>query len=204
MSVAARSDGLQRGLRIEYFGLSYNVIEAAIGIAAGLAAGSVALFGFGLDAVIEASSSLVIIWRLNVERSGSSTSEEAEHKAIRMVAIAFFALATYIAVNSTVDLVRGNRPEESTIGIALAVVSLGVMPWLARQKRRIARELHSGSMLADSKQTELCTYLSAVLLIGLVANALAGWWWADPVAGLGIAFFAANEGRELWTTEDLC
>jgi divalent metal cation (Fe/Co/Zn/Cd) transporter len=204
MSVAARSVTLRRGLRIEYFGLGYNVAEAAIGIVAGLAAGSVALFGFGLDAVVEASSSLVIIWRLNVERSGSSSSEEAEHKAIRMVAVAFFALAAYIAVNSTVDLVRGHRPDESTVGIVLAVVSLAVMPWLARQKRRIASELHSGSMLADSKQTELCTYLSAVLLVGLVANATLGWWWADPVAGLGIAFFAANEGRELWTTEDLC
>lgn len=204
MSAEARSLTLQRGLRIEYVGLAYNALEAAIGVAAGLAAASVALFGFGLDAVVEASSSLVIIWRLSVERSGSSTSEDAEHKAIRFVAVAFFALAAYIAVNSVVDLVRGNRPDESTVGIVLAIVSLIVMPWLARRKRRIAAELHSGSMLADSKQTELCTYLSAVLLIGLVANAVAGWWWADPVAGLGIAFFAANEGRELWATEDLC
>ena len=189
---------------MEYLGLGYNVIEAGVGLAAGAVAGSVALLGFGLDSVVEASSSVVIIWRLNAERSGRHGSEEAERRAVRMVAGAFYALAVYVALNSIWVLARGVRPDESTAGIVLATVSLVVMPWLAWRKRLVAAELSSPSMHADSKQTTLCTYLSAFLLIGLIANAWLGWWWADPVAGLAIAFFAAREGRELWKTEDFC
>ncbi|MDQ3941037.1 MAG: cation transporter [Actinomycetota bacterium] len=204
MSATARAVTVRQGLWAEFLGLTYNVIEAGVGLAAGLAAGSVALIGFGLDSVVEASSSIVIIWRLSTERSGASTSEDAERKAIRLVALAFYALALYIVVNSTLELARGTHPEGSVPGIVLAVASLIVMPILARRKRQIAIELSSGAMLADSKQTSLCTYLSAVLLIGLLANSLFGWWWADPLAALGIAFFAAREGHELWHGEDLC
>ena len=204
MSVIARPGIVRRGLQIEYIGLTYNVLEAGIGLAAGAVAGSVALLGFGLDSVVEASSSVVIIWRLNAERSGAVASDEAERRAIRMVAVAFYALAVYVAANSIWVLARGVRPDESTVGIALAMVSLVVMPWLAWRKRQIAAELSSPSMHADSKQTTLCTYLSAFLLIGLVANAWLGWWWADPVAGLAISVFAVREGRALWNAEDLC
>ncbi len=204
MNAIARPGVVRRGLQVEYLGLGYNVVEAVVGLAAGAVAGSVALLGFALDSVVEASSSVVIIWRLNAERSGRHESEEAERRAVRMVAGAFLALAVYVAANSIWVLARGVRPDESTAGIVLALVSLVVMPWLAWRKRVVAAELSSPSMLADSKQTTLCTYLSAFLLIGLIANAWLGWWWADPVAGLAIAFFAAREGRELWTTEDFC
>ena len=204
MSTIARPGIVRRGLQVEYIGLAYNVIEAGVGLAAGAVAGSVALLGFGLDSVVEASSCVVIIWRLNAERSGAVASDEAERRAIRMVAGAFYALAVYVAANSLWVLARGIRPDESTAGIVLAMASLVVMPWLAWRKRRIATELSSPAMHADSKQTTLCTYLSAFLLIGLIANAWLGWWWADPVAGLAIAFFAAREGHELWTNEDHC
>lgn len=204
MSVLARPLAVRRGLRVEYFGLAYNVLEACVGVVAGVFAGSVALIAFGLDAVVESSSSVVVIWRFRSESSGASTSEEAERKAVRRVAVAFYALAVYVAIHSTTELVRGTRPEESVVGIALAVLSLIVMPVLAWRKRQSALELDSRSLMADSKQTSICTYLSAFLLVGLVANAWFGWWWADPVAGLAIAVVAAREGRELWTTEDLC
>lgn len=204
MSVLARPVAVRRGLRVEYLGLAYNVIEAVVGVVAGALAGSVALIAFGLDAIVESASSTVIIWRFRVERSGSSTSEDAERKAVRLVAVAFYALAAYVAAHSTIELVRGTRPEESLVGIVLAVASLIVMPVLAWRKRLLAVELGSRSLMADSKQTSICTYLSLFLLVGLAANAWLGWWWADPVAGMAIAVVAAREGRELWTTEDLC
>jgi divalent metal cation (Fe/Co/Zn/Cd) transporter len=200
----ARGDALSGALRLEVLSLSYNVVEAVVGIAAGLAAGSVALVGFGLDAVVESASAGVLIWRLGTERRGRRTAEEAERKAVRLVAAAFGALAAYIGVRAALDLAAGTRPDESTVGIALAVVSLLVMPVLARAKRRAARELDSRSLEGDSAQTVLCTYMSAVLLGGLLANSLLGWWWADPIAGLAIAALAAKEARELWVTEDFC
>jgi divalent metal cation (Fe/Co/Zn/Cd) transporter len=184
--------------------LSYNVVEAGVGIAAGLAAGSVALVGFGLDAVVESASAGVLLWRLGTERRGSRTAEEAERRAVRLVAIAFAALGLYVGVRAAVDLWAGTRPDESTVGIVLAVLSLLVMPVLARAKRRAARELDSRSLEGDSAQTMLCTYMSAVLLGGLLANSLLGWWWADPIAGIAIAALAAKEARELWVTEDFC
>ncbi len=199
-----RRDALSSALRIEALSLSYNVVEAAVGIAAGVAAGSVALTGFGLDAVVESASAGVLIWRLGTERRGRRTAEEAERKAVRLVAVAFGALAVYVGGRAVLDLVAGSRPEDSVTGIVLAVVSLLVMPALARAKKASARELDSRSLEGDSAQTILCTYMSAVLLGGLLANSLLGWWWADPVAGLGIAFLAAREARELWVTEDFC
>lgn len=189
---------------LEYISLGWNVVETGVGIGAGIAAGSVALVGFGLDSVVEASSATILLWRLRTEQTGRRTAEEAERKAVRAVAVAFFALAAYIGIQAVFDLVTGRRPEESVLGIVLASVSLVVMPLLAWRKRAAARALDSRSLEADARQTTLCTYISAFLLVGLVANSLLGWWWADPLAGIAIAALAAREGRELWTTEDFC
>jgi divalent metal cation (Fe/Co/Zn/Cd) transporter len=199
-----RQDHLRRGLRLEYFTVAWNVLEAVVGLTAGFVSGSVALVAFALDSIVEASSGGILVWRLSAEANQGRASEEVERKAIRLVAWAFFALATYVGIRSLSDLIRGSRPEESMPGIALAVVSLVVMPVLARQKHKVARRLDSRALQADSTQTSLCTYLSAFLLVGLVVNASLGWWWADPVAGLAIAAFAAKEGLELWTAKDLC
>lgn len=199
-----RSERLKRGLVLEYFSIAWNVLETVVGLIAGLAAGSIALVGFALDSVAEASSAGVLIWRLRAEQGGSHSSEEAERKAIRLVAVAFLGLAAYVGGRAGYDLATGARPEESMVGIVLALVSLVVMPLLAWRKRAVARELDSRSLQADAKQTTLCTYISAFLLIGLAANSLFAWWWADPLAGLAIAGLAAREGFELWRTEDFC
>jgi divalent metal cation (Fe/Co/Zn/Cd) transporter len=203
-SDTSRNQDLGKGLRLEYFTLLYNVLEAVVGLVAGLAAGSVALIGFALDSVAEGSSASILIWRLRTERSGNRTAEEAERRSIRLVGAAFLILALYVGARAVYDLVTRSEPEESLAGIVLALVSLVVMPLLAYRKNRMARLLNSRALQADAAQTTLCTYLSAFLLVGLVANAWFGWWWADPAAGLAIAAFAAKEGRELWTTQDLC
>jgi divalent metal cation (Fe/Co/Zn/Cd) transporter len=204
MDPSDRAKRLRRGLRLEYFSLIWNVLETFVGMVAGIAAGSVALIGFALDSVVESSSAAILIWRLRSEGADQWDVESIERRAVRLVAAAFWALAAYVGIKAVVDLVQQNRPEESLVGILLAVVSLIVMPVLAARKRGAARALDSRAMHADSSQTSLCTYISGVLLFGLVANALLGWWWADPVAGLGIAVLAAKEGHELWTTEDFC
>lgn len=201
---AERSDSLRRASVLEGLSLSYNALESVVGIVAGLAAGSVALLGFGLDAVVESATATVLIWRLGTERRGRRTAEEAERRAVRLVAVGFGVLAVYVGARSVLDLAVGARPEESPVGIGLAVLSLLVMPALARAKRRAAGALGSRSLEGDAAQTMLCTYMSAVLLFGLGTNALWGWWWADPVAGLVIAALAAREARELWVTEDVC
>jgi divalent metal cation (Fe/Co/Zn/Cd) transporter len=199
-----RGRDLARASRLEYVSVGYNVLEAVAGIAFGLVAGSVALVGFGLDSVVEASSATILLWRLRTEVSGRRTAAEAEGRAIRLVALAFFALAAYVGARSVWDLLTGARPEESIPGIVLAAASLVIMPILARAKRRLATSLDSRSLKADSMQTVLCTYLSAFLLVGLAANSLWGWWWADPAAGLAIAVIAVREGIELWRERDLC
>jgi divalent metal cation (Fe/Co/Zn/Cd) transporter len=200
----ARRASLRRGLFLEFFTVGWNVLEAVVGLTAGIAAGSVALVGFALDSIVEASSGSILIWRLRSESTGSEPAEELERKAVRFVAVAFFGLAAYVGARAGLDLVSGSPPEESIVGIVLAVVSLVVMPLLAWRKGVVARELDSRALQADSTQTTLCTYLSAFLLVGLAANATLGWWWADPLTALAIAVFAAREGRELWTTKDLC
>ena len=201
MRTEARAHDLRRGLALEYFSVAWNIAEAGVGIAAGVAAGSVALVGFGLDSVVEASSASIIVWRLVSERRGRH-AEALERPAIRAVAIAFWALAAYVGTKATIDLVSATRPDESLAGIILASVSLIGMPLLARAKRRASKRLGSHAMHADARQTLLCTYLSAALLVGLLANAVLGWWWADPVSALVIAAVAAREGYQLWTTED--
>lgn len=185
----------------------HGVVErrrSRVGIAAGLAVGSVALVGFAWDSVAESASGGVLLWRLRAERSGSHTSEDAEREAIRGVAVAFFALAAYVAVRSVFALVGHERPDASIVGVVLTSVSLIVMPILARKKRKAAVELDSRSLDADASHTNLCTYLSAVVLVGLVLNAVLGWWWAAPVAALALAVLAAREGAELRRTEDVC
>jgi len=197
----SRDEALRAGLRLEYFSLTWNVLEFVVGMIAGLAAGSVALIGFALDSIAEASSAAALLWRLRAERRGK-VSEDVEGRAIRLVAAAFFLLAAYISVRAVADLLNQARPDESIPGLVIATVSLIVMPWLARRKRAVAVTLGSRAMEADSLQTMLCTYLSAVLLAGLLANSLFGLWWADPLAALVIAWIAVREGLELWRAED--
>ena len=179
--------------------VTYNAVEAAIAITAGAAAGSAALVGFGLDSVVEVSSGLVILWQFR-----HRMPESREQRAGRLIAVSFFALAGYVAQDSVRALVNGADPDASPVGIALAATSLLVMPWLAWAQRRTGRALHSNAVVADSSQTLLCTYLSAVLLGGLVLNAALGWGWADPVAGLVIAAIALKEGRDAWRGEGCC
>ena len=179
--------------------VTYNVAEAVIAIAAGIAAGSVALIGFGLDSTVEVSSGLIILWQF-----AHRMPETRERQALRLMAFSFFALAGYVAFESTRALVSGTDPDPSPVGIGLAGASLAVMPFLSWAQRRTGRALGSNAVVADSTQTLLCTYLSAVLLVGLILNATLGWGWADPVAGLVIAAIAAKEGREAWRGEGCC
>ena len=179
--------------------IAWNTVEAVVAIAAGAAASSIALIGFGLDSTVEVLSASVIVWQMT-----RAVPEEREARALRLIAVTFFALAGYVAVQAVFDLVSDSEPESSTVGIALAAVSLVVMPTLAWLKHCNGRRLGSISVVADSRQTMLCTYLSAVLLIGLLLNATVGWWWADPLAALVIAGLAFKEGREAWQGERCC
>ncbi len=177
----------------------YNVIEAVVAITAGTIASSTALIGFGLDSIIEVSSAAAVAWQF-VGRD----PEAREKKALRIIAVSFFALAAYVTIESVRALVGGAEAEHSSIGLILAAVSLAVMPWLSYAQRRAGRELGSRTAVADSKQTLLCTYLSAVLLVGLAVNSLFGWSWADPIAALVIAAVAVKEGREAWKGDTCC
>ena len=179
--------------------VSYNVIEAVIAITAGLVAGSVALFGFGLDSIVEVSSGLIMLWQFR-----HKFPESREGQALRLMAFSFFALAAYVTFESVRALAGGHDPDSSPVGIALAAASLVIMPFLSWAQRRTGRALGSNAVVADSTQTLLCTYLSAVLLVGLVLNATRGWSWADSIAGLVIAAVAIKEGREAWRGEGCC
>lgn len=179
--------------------VSYNLVEAVVAITAGLVAGSVALVGFGLDSIVEVSSGLIILWQFR-----HPLPESRERTALRLMAISFFALAAYVVVESVRALASGHTPDASPVGIALAAASLAIMPLLSWAQRRTGRALGSNAVVADSTQTLLCTYLSAVLLVGLVLNATLGWHWADPVAGLVIAAVALREGRAAWRGEGCC
>jgi len=176
--------------------VAYNMIEATVAIASGAVAGSVALIGFGLDSLVEVSSGLVILWQFR-----HRVPETRERRALRLIALSFFALAAYVVFDSLHTLLSGSEPGTSVVGIAIAGASLVVMPFLSWAQRRTGQALGSGSVVADSRQTLLCTYLSAVLLAGLLLNALLGWGWADPLAGLVIAAVATKEGIEAWRGE---
>jgi divalent metal cation (Fe/Co/Zn/Cd) transporter len=179
--------------------VTYNLIEAVIAISAGLVAGSVALVGFGLDSVVEVSSGLIILWQFR-----HRLPETRERQALRLLAFSFFALAGYVGFESVRALIAGSDPDSSPVGIGLAIASLIVMPFLSWAQRRTGKALGSNAVVADSTQTLLCTYLSAVLLIGLLLNATLGWSWADPIAGLIIAGVAVREGLEAWRGEGCC
>ncbi|MGW1342776.1 cation diffusion facilitator family transporter [Kribbella sp. NPDC002412] len=179
--------------------VTYNVIEAVIAITAGLVAGSVALVGFGLDSVVEVSSGLIILWQFR-----HRMPETRERQALRLLALSFFGLAAYVAFESVRALIGGSDPEASPVGIGLAIASLIVMPVLSWAQRRTGKALGSNAVVADGTQTLLCTYLSAVLLAGLLLNATLGWGWADPIAGLIIAAVAVREGLQAWRGEGCC
>jgi divalent metal cation (Fe/Co/Zn/Cd) transporter len=195
---------LDRALQLTGFTVGWNVLEGCVAIGAGVVASSIALVGFGVDSFIEVLSGLVMLWRLRAESSGRLPNEEAERRAIKLIALTFFILAAYVCVESVRDLLIGERAESSAVGLILTAVSLVVMPVLACKKRELAKEMSSASLAADATETQLCVYLSATVFIGLAANALLGWWWMDSVAALVVAAVAVREGYEAWTTEDLC
>lgn len=204
MSVAASRPALvRRGRLLAWLTVGWNAVEGLVGIAAGLAAGSIALIGFGADSYVEVFAGCVVLWRLSRERHGREVSHAAERRAVRLIAASFLVLAVGVGVESLRALLAADVPDESTVGIALAVVSLVVMPALARAKRRVGLTMGSRTLLADATETALCVWLSAILLAGLVANALLGWWWADPVAGFGVVYVALREGVEHWRAEEL-
>jgi divalent metal cation (Fe/Co/Zn/Cd) transporter len=193
-------DAIQRGRRLEYLTLAWNSLEAVAAIAAGIIAGSIALVGFGLDSVIECFSGSVLLWRLRAGEEG----ERREQMALRLVGVSFLALAIYVAYDAINALARHEAPERSWFGVAVAIASLIAMPLLARAKRRVAAQLNSGALHADSRQTDICAYLSAILLGGLLLNALLHWWWADPAAALVMAPIIGREGVEALRGKTCC
>jgi len=201
VSVAVSSARERRAVLLAWATIGWNVVEAVVAIAAGASAGSIALFGFGLDSTGEVMSALVIVWQFR------GLAADRERRALKLIAVSFFGLGAYVAAQAVVDLGTGSEPDASTVGIGLAIASLIVMPLLARAKRANGRAMRSVTVVADSNQTKLCAYLSAILLGGLILNARLGWWWADPLAALAIAILAAIEAREAWrgdSCDDCC
>jgi len=193
---------LERRTRLlAWGGIAWHVVEFAIAIGAGLAAGSIALIGFGADSLIEALAGGVVLWLFTGARRGSSS---AERRAQQLIAVSFFLLAGYVGVEALRTLVTADHPASSWVGIGLAAFTAPTMPLLAYAKRRLGNQLHSSATVKEAAQTQLCAYLSIALLLGLGANALAGWWWADPLAALAIAAVALKEGRESWRGEGCC
>lgn len=196
-----RSALLRRAWWLAVFTVIWNLAEGAVAITAAALADSRALIGFGVDSFVESASATVLIWRLSVEQRTPERAEHVEQRALRIIGVTFLALAALVGIESVRSLIAREQPDVSWIGIALTIVSLIVMPVLAREKRRVGRELGSRSVEADSQQTQACVYLSAVVLAGLAANAAFGWWWADPVAALGVVVFLVREGREALEAE---
>jgi divalent metal cation (Fe/Co/Zn/Cd) transporter len=189
---------VRRARLLAWTGIGWHVVEAAIAVAAGVVAGSVALVGFGADSLIEAMAGLVVIWRL------ASAHAMPERRAQQLIAVSFYVLSAYVATEATRSLVVADRPAVSWVGIGLSIVTLATMPPLAAAKARVADALGSSATKSESRQTMLCAYLSAGLLVGLGLNALLGWWWADPVTALAIAGVAVKEGRDAWRGESCC
>ncbi|MEO8041730.1 MAG: cation transporter [Acidobacteriota bacterium] len=186
----ARADWQRRGRMLEYVTLAWNMLEAVFAIASGIFAGSVSLIGFGVDSVIECMSGTVLLWRLREGEHG----ESRERLALKLVGISFLLLGAYVAINAIKSFIFREAPGVTYVGIGIAALSLVVMPLLAREKRKVAANLNSRAMKADSRQTDLCAYLSAILLGGLLLNAIFGWWWADPIAALIMVPIIAKEG----------
>ena len=189
----SRPELVRRGQRLEYFTIGYNSLEGLISIIAGLIAGSVSLVGFGLDSLIEVTSGAALLWRLHHDLN-PRRREQVERTTLRIVGWCFVALSFYVLYESGSALIGRESPARSIPGILVAAVSVVVMPLLARAKRTVAAGIGSGAMQADSRQTDFCTYLSAILLVGLLLNAVFGWWWADPMAGLVMVPIIAREG----------
>lgn len=199
---AERAQWIRRGRLLEYFTIGWNLLEGLVAVGAGLLAGSPSLVGFGFDSFIESSSGAALLWRLR--NDDEETRERREQIALRLVGLSFLALAIYVVYDSVTTLIWRESPERSYLGIAILIVSLFVMPVLARSKRQVARQIKSRALEADSKQTDLCVYLSAISLGGLGLNALFGWWWADPVAALLMVPIIVNEGIEGLRGEKCC
>jgi divalent metal cation (Fe/Co/Zn/Cd) transporter len=202
----SRASSVTRALWLEYLTIAWNLVEGMVGVLAALVAGSVALLAFGVDSFVECTSGSVLVWRLLMERRAVDHEriEAVERRAQRLVAASLVALAVFVTVDATVTLWQQEHPHSSLVGVALTAVSLGVMWWLAQAKRSVARRLNSRAMLSDAFQTTACWWLSLVTLIGLGLNAAFGWWWADPVAALGITVFLFREAREAWDGSECC
>jgi divalent metal cation (Fe/Co/Zn/Cd) transporter len=198
----ARAVNVRRGRWLECLTIGWNSLEAIIAIGAGLVAGSIALVGFGLDSIIEVSSGAALLWRLHMD--APEKRERAERIALKLVGISFLLLAAYVAFDAAKSLITHEPPEASYVGIGLAALSLVVMPLLARAKRKVAASINSRALQADSRQTDICAYLSAILLGGLLLNALFGWWWSDPIAALVMTPIIVKEGVEALRGETCC
>ena len=196
---------LRRGLRLEFFTVGWNILEGLVALGAGVVAGSIALIGFGVDSFVESVSGTILIWRLAAETRGTLDEvavERVEHRAERLVGVAFLVLAAYVAFEAVRTLAAQEHPVASPVGIVLTALSIVVMLWLARAKRQTGEALGSRALIADSMQTYACWYLSVVALAGLGLNALLGWWWADPLSALAIAVLLVREGLEAVRGED--
>ena|SRR5215204_2877569 len=198
---AERRRLVSRARRLAWLGVTWHVLEMAVAVAAGLAAGSIALIGFGADSLVESLAGLIVIWRFAEARTAS---ERAERRAQRLIGVSFFAVAAYVTVEAIRTLATASHPDPSWVGIGLAAVTLATMPPLAAAKGRVGERLGSSATKSEGRQNLLCAYLSAGLLVGLGANALLAWWWADPAAALLIAAVAVREGREAWRGEACC
>lgn len=201
-SLSTRDAAVRRARWLNVATIGWNTIEGVVAVVAGIAAGSGSLVGFGFDSAIEVSAALILTWRLRQERRDGCT-QPADARATKAIALSFLALAAYVGVEAIRDLAGRAEPDASVAGVALAALSLLVMPFLARAKRTLAPVLGSTAAAADAAQTNLCAVLSGVVLVGLGANWLLGWWWADPAAALGIAALAGAEARRMWRAESL-
>jgi divalent metal cation (Fe/Co/Zn/Cd) transporter len=201
-SPRARHAAVARARLLNRLTIAWNALEGVVAVAAGVVAGSVSLVGFGFDSAVEVSAALILAWRLRQERLGGCMRDD-DRRATRAIAVSLGVLSAFVAVEAVRDLAHSSRPDVSYAGIVIAGLSLIVMPVLAASKRRLAPVLGSRAVEADARQTDICAWLSAVLLVGLGTNALLGWWWADPVSALGIAALAAWEGLRMWRAEHL-
>lgn len=202
-----RPESVNRALRLEYLTIGWNIVEGIVAVAAALLAGSVAILAFGIDSFVECASAVVMIWRLRAERGARSTAkqlDEMEQRARKLVAASLFLLAGYVSFDAISTLWTAERPSFSTVGVILLSVSIAVMLWLARAKRKLAHELGSEALQADAFQTTACWWLSVAALAGVGLNGLLGWWWADPLAALVIAALIVREGREAWLGKACC
>ena len=202
-SALGRARHVRRGVLLEWFTIIYNSLEGLIALAAGFLSGSIALVGFGFDSAIEVTSGAALLWRLGGDAS-ERTRERHEAAALRIVGVCFLVLALYVSYDALQSLVSREAPRRSLPGIVLAAASLIVMPLLSRAKRRVAAHIASAALTADARQTQLCTYLSGILLCGLVLNASLGWWWADPVAALAMVPIIAREGWDALRGRTCC